>query len=56
MSLWRYADRLPVEPLVTLDEGDTPLVAAPHLSELTGCEVYLKVEGANPTGASRTAA
>ncbi|HVG74091.1 MAG TPA: threonine synthase, partial [Thermoleophilaceae bacterium] len=25
-------------------------VAAPHLSELTGCEVYLKVEGANPTG------
>ncbi len=50
MSLWRYADRLPVEPLVTLGEGDTPLVPAPHLSELTGCEVYLKIEGANPTG------
>ena len=49
-SLWRYADRLPVEPLVTLGEGGTPLVPAPHLSELTGCEVYLKVEGANPTG------
>ena len=26
MSLWRYADRLPVEPLVTLGEGGTPLV------------------------------
>jgi threonine synthase len=35
---------------VTLDEGDTPLLAAPHLSELSGREVYLKVEGANPTG------
>ncbi|WP_067562305.1 threonine synthase [Nocardia acidivorans] len=48
-----YRDRLPLgadwEP-VTLFEGGTPLVAATHLSELTGCEVYLKVEGANPTG------
>ncbi len=50
MSLWRYADRLPVEPLVTLDEGDTPLVKARHLSSRTGCDVWLKVEGANPTG------
>jgi len=50
VSLWRYADRLPVEPLVTLDEGDTPLVRAPFLSEQTGCDVWLKVEGANPTG------
>ena len=50
MSLWRYADRLPVEPLVTLDEGDTPLVQAPLLSSRTGCDVWLKVEGANPTG------
>ncbi len=50
MSLWRYRDRLPVEPLVSLEEGDTPLVPAPWLSERTGCEVYLKVEGANPTG------
>jgi threonine synthase len=48
-----YADRLPVDeatPVVTLGEGGTPLVAAGHLSELTGCEVHLKVEGANPTG------
>jgi threonine synthase len=50
VSLWRYADRLPVEPLVTLGEGDTPFVPAPRLSELTGCEVWLKLEGANPTG------
>ena len=35
---------------MTLGEGDTPLVPAPHLSELTGCEVWLKLEGANPTG------
>jgi threonine synthase len=50
MGVWRYRDRLPVEPLVTLGEGDTPLVQAPWLSERTGCEVWLKLEGANPTG------
>jgi threonine synthase len=33
-----------------MGEGGTPLVPAPHLSELTGCEVHLKLEGANPTG------
>src|SRR5436190_5005342 len=48
-----YKARLPVTdatPVVTLFEGDTPLVPAGTLSELTGCEVFLKVEGANPTG------
>jgi threonine synthase len=50
MSLWRYRDRLPVDPLVTLDEGDTPLVPAPALAERLGAEVWLKLEGANPTG------
>ncbi len=48
-----YRERLPVDeatPVVTLREGGTPLVPAPVLSELTGCEVHLKVEGANPTG------
>ncbi|HEX6461205.1 MAG TPA: threonine synthase [Thermoleophilaceae bacterium] len=50
MSLWRYRDRLPVDPLVTLEEGDTPLIPAPALSERTGAEVWLKFEGANPTG------
>jgi threonine synthase len=48
-----YRDRLPVSaatPVITLREGGTPLLPAPVLSELTGCEVYLKVEGLNPTG------
>jgi threonine synthase len=48
-----YRERLPVSdrtPVVTLYEGNTPLVAAVSLSERTGCTVYLKVEGANPTG------
>jgi threonine synthase len=48
-----YRDRLPVDastPIVTLLEGNTPLVAAPRLSEQVNAEVYLKVEGANPTG------
>jgi threonine synthase len=50
VSLWRYRDRLPVEPLVSLEEGDTPLVPAHRLSERVGAEVWLKLEGANPTG------
>jgi threonine synthase len=48
-----YRDRMPVEPgwtVVTLGEGGTPLLPAPHLSDRTGCEVLLKVDGANPTG------
>ena len=48
-----YRDRLPVDeatPVVTLREGGTPLLPAPVLSARTGCDVYLKVEGANPTG------
>ena len=36
--------------LVTLGEGNTPLLPAPRLSEQLGCEVWLKWEGANPTG------
>jgi threonine synthase len=49
----RYRDRLPVTdhtPVVTLYEGNTPLLPAPVLADRTGCDVYLKVEGANPTG------
>jgi threonine synthase len=56
--MWRglieqYRDRLPVTestPVVTLLEGNTPLVPAPELSHRLDCDVYLKVEGANPTG------
>ena len=36
--------------VVTLREGQTPLVEAPTLAARTGCDVRLKVEGANPTG------
>jgi threonine synthase len=35
---------------VTLGEGGTPLLRAPRLSERLGCELWLKWEGANPTG------
>ena len=35
---------------ITLLEGGTPLIDAKRLSEETGCTVYLKVEGLNPTG------
>jgi threonine synthase len=48
-----YGASLPVPadvPPITLGEGGTPLLPAPVLSELTGCHVYLKVEGVNPTG------
>jgi threonine synthase len=36
--------------VVTLGEGNTPLVEAEKLSRQLGCEVWIKVEGANPTG------
>jgi threonine synthase len=36
--------------VVTLHEGSTPLVPAPRISERAGVEVWLKLEGANPTG------
>jgi threonine synthase len=48
-----YRDFLPVTdrtPVVTLREGGTPLLPAPRLSERVGAEVWLKVEGSNPTG------
>jgi threonine synthase len=48
-----YRERLPVgpaTPVITLREGGTPLVPAQRLSEIVGCDVHLKVEGANPTG------
>ncbi len=49
----RYQERLPVgeaTPVVSLGEGSTPLLPAPRLSERLGVELYLKWEGANPTG------
>ncbi|UCH35615.1 MAG: threonine synthase [Armatimonadota bacterium] len=51
----RYRDLLPVTdatPVVTLLEGDTPLIEAPRLAEGIGLplRLYLKYEGLNPTG------
>ena len=57
-GLWKgvireYADRLPTlagAPVVTLQEGGTPLIPAEHLSSRTGANVFVKYEGLNPTG------
>src|SRR5215211_2714844 len=49
----RYRDHLPFgpgDPVISLQEGSTPLVLAERVSERVGAEVWLKVEGANPTG------
>ena len=49
----RWRDRLPFapeDPVVSLGEGSTPLVLAERLSERVRAEVWLKIEGANPTG------
>jgi threonine synthase len=49
----RHRERLPFapgDPVVSLQEGSTPVIVAPVLSELVGATVRLKLEGANPTG------
>ena len=58
MTPWRgvireYLDWLPFgadDPIVTMGEGGTPLVPADAISTKVGADVFLKVEGANPTG------
>ena len=48
-----YREYLPVTektPIVTLLEGNTPLVLSEDLTEAVGPKVYLKYEGLNPTG------
>ena len=56
----KYREYLPVNdgtPIVTLNEGNTPLIKADNLAKKIGldAEVYLKFEGCNPTGSLRTA-
>ena len=49
----KYSEFLPVTkntPIVTLNEGNTPLIYSSFLSGHIGAEVYLKYEGLNPTG------
>ncbi|HRU33128.1 MAG TPA: pyridoxal-phosphate dependent enzyme, partial [bacterium] len=51
--LREYKDYLPVTdktPLITLYEGNTPLIYARNISKELGLKVYLKYEGMNPTG------
>ncbi len=50
-----YREYLPVSdstPVISLGEGDTPLVHCPQLSKRVGrgCDVFVKNEGVNPTG------
>lgn len=49
----RYREFLPVTdatPVVSLNEGSTPLIFSPRLSECVRGEVFVKYEGLNPTG------
>jgi threonine synthase len=51
----RYREFLPVspaKPIISLGEGNTPLIYSPRLSERVGrgCEILVKNEGVNPTG------
>lgn len=52
--LVKYHDFLPVTPqtpIITIGEGDTPLVRSQRLEREVGCgELYFKLEGCNPTG------
>ena len=51
--LQRYRDFLPITaetPLITVGEGDTPLVRSRRIEQGLGCELYFKLEGCNPTG------
>ncbi|KON86474.1 threonine synthase [Sporosarcina globispora] len=48
-----YKDFLPVNentPMLTLNEGNTPLIRLDKLSRDWGIDLYVKTEGANPTG------
>jgi len=57
-QMWRgiireYLEYLPFaegDPIITLGEGGTPLVSADAISRRVGADVWLKVEGANPSG------
>jgi len=51
--LERYREFLPVTdktPVITIGEGDTPLIRSRVIEKGLGCELYFKLEGCNPTG------
>ncbi len=51
-NIWKYREFLPVkyENRVSLDEGGTPFCKCENIEEDLGIELYVKVEGSNPTG------
>lgn len=51
-NMWRYREFMPVDPsrIVSLDEGGTPFVRCDTIGSELGIELYVKVEGSNPTG------
>lgn len=51
-TLWKYKELIPVneEKIVTLGEGGTPFCKCDKLGEELGIDLYVKVEGSNPTG------
>lgn len=51
-NMWKYREFMPVDPskIVSLDEGGTPFVRCDNIGRKLGIELYVKVEGSNPTG------
>ncbi|MGF7118117.1 threonine synthase [Methanobacterium oryzae] len=51
-TMWKYKEFMPVDPekIVSLEEGGTPFVRCDKLGEKLGVDLYVKVEGSNPTG------
>ena len=51
-TLWKYKEFIPVDEskIVTLEEGGTPFCKCDKLGEELGVNLYVKVEGSNPTG------
>ncbi len=50
LNLWRYAELIPAKRNVSLNEGGTPLYECKNLSEELKVKLFVKNEGANPTG------
>lgn len=51
-TMWKYREFMPVDPskIVSLGEGGTPFCKCDKLGEKLGIDLYVKVEGSNPTG------
>ncbi|MDR3222211.1 MAG: threonine synthase [Methanobrevibacter sp.] len=52
LGLWKYREFIPVDysHVVSLDEGGTPFCKCDKIGKELGIELYVKVEGSNPTG------